>query len=61
MMTLYDRARPRSLYWSGSSYTSSSDTDDTSGTSGTCSEVEHVFQPIAVPQGSGHRSVSKRS
>ena len=61
MMTLYDRARPRSLYWSGSSNASSSVTDDTSVTNGTCSKVEHVFQPIAVPKGSGNRSVSKWS
>lgn len=36
----------RTLYWSGSAY-SSSDTDDS--TCGTCSEVEHVFQPISAP------------
>ena len=45
----------RSLYWSGSPYTSSDTDTDTCGTSATCSEVEHVFQPIsaAPPQAPG--------
>ena len=39
----------RSLYWSGSSYSSSaSDTDSSLGLGGAASEAEHVFQPIVA-------------
>ena len=39
----------RSLYWSGSSYSSSSsDTDSSLGLGGATSEPEHVFQPIVA-------------
>ena len=46
----------RSLYWSGSSYSSSSsDTDSSLGLGGATSEPEHVFQPIvAAPAPAPH-------
>ena len=47
----------RSLYWSGSSYSSSSsDTDSSLGLGGATSEPEHVFQPIvAAPAPAPHQ------
>ena len=44
----------RSLYWSGSSYSSSSsDTDSSLGLGGATSEPEHVFQPIVAAPAPG--------
>ena len=39
----------RSVYWSGSGYSVSSDSDSSDAASDTCPGDSHVFQPISAP------------